>query len=368
MGTAVRRLARALGIALAALIAALIVGESALRVFDPETSYSPPTIRIGSEVRPLGDIVQVLTEAQGALGPRGANLECRVCYDRPRRDDFDAQGCVPVRTNSLGLRDAEILPEKPAGELRVLALGDSFTFGLGVPGDAAWPEVLERLLAGERGGTPRVVNGGFAGGGFRPSGYLPWLESTGLTLEPDAIVLGFCLNDIHPRVPMAILSPPVVRPWLGGVSTLLNRVQRALHVRTHERELARLGPEVARRAMQRFLVEDGEWAKTQAALSEMERLLGERGIPFLVAVFPMFSRLARDYPYATLHEAVTSYCAQEQIPCLDLGPTFVALAERGVEDADFWVHPTDQHPASPAHGRIAAEILQALKPLLAQRP
>lgn len=38
----------------------------------------------------------------------------------------------PVRTNSLGLRDREVAPDPAPGTIRVLALGDSQTFGNGL--------------------------------------------------------------------------------------------------------------------------------------------------------------------------------------------------------------------------------------------
>ena len=56
-------------------------------------------------------------------------------------DDYD----VEVRLNELGLRDGPI-SEVLAGKLRILALGDSYTFGIGVEGDQNWPGVLERRL------------------------------------------------------------------------------------------------------------------------------------------------------------------------------------------------------------------------------
>lgn len=56
-----------------------------------------------------------------------------------------ADYAVEVRLNELGLRDGP-LAEARAGGLRVLALGDSYTFGIGVEGDQNWPGVLEQRL------------------------------------------------------------------------------------------------------------------------------------------------------------------------------------------------------------------------------
>lgn len=50
-----------------------------------------------------------------------------------------------VSVNSLKLRDIEIKP-KEANEYRILCLGDSFTFGLGVNDNETYPRILEQIL------------------------------------------------------------------------------------------------------------------------------------------------------------------------------------------------------------------------------
>ena len=50
---------------------------------------------------------------------------------------------VGYRTNSRGLRDREYPLEKPAGKTRILALGDSFTFGHGIAYGERFTDILE---------------------------------------------------------------------------------------------------------------------------------------------------------------------------------------------------------------------------------
>ena len=49
-----------------------------------------------------------------------------------------------VTTNSIGLRSPEIRQNKP--DLRIVCLGDSVTFGWGVPEEDSYPRQLEHLL------------------------------------------------------------------------------------------------------------------------------------------------------------------------------------------------------------------------------
>jgi hypothetical protein len=96
-------------------------------------------------------------------------------------------------TNSKGLRDArEFAYAKPAGTLRVLALGDSHTQGYEVRQEATFSAVLERYLAA-RDVRAEVLNAGVSG--FSTAEALAYLESEGHRYQPDVVVLGFFAND-----------------------------------------------------------------------------------------------------------------------------------------------------------------------------
>lgn len=110
-------------------------------------------------------------------------------------------GCDPGTAEEASVRRAEPAaapaPAAPApaasadkGPL-VVFLGDSLTAGFGLPGDQAYPAVLDRRLDAE--GTPvRVLNAGVSGdttaGGLAR---LDWL----LKQKPDVLVVGLGGND-----------------------------------------------------------------------------------------------------------------------------------------------------------------------------
>jgi len=104
---------------------------------------------------------------------------------------------VPFRTNRYGLRDEDDFPENPApGEYRLLSLGDSIAFGLGIPITAHYTKLLERRLTESTAGVRyRVING--AGPGFSPSGYYLYLKNEGLRLKPRIVMVEIELcNDV----------------------------------------------------------------------------------------------------------------------------------------------------------------------------
>lgn len=94
--------------------------------------------------------------------------------------------------NSLGFRGSrEFGPKKP-GELRLLLLGDSFTYGFGVNDDQTFASQLERDLRDQQ-IDAEVINAGCPGKGTDYE--LKLFQTVGAKLQPDVTVLCFFPND-----------------------------------------------------------------------------------------------------------------------------------------------------------------------------
>ncbi|MCR9247986.1 MAG: SGNH/GDSL hydrolase family protein [bacterium] len=338
---------------------ALVGAELGFRWFGPGTGgygpgafYTPNGIAI-----PVAEIANYLSGG-GHLGggdlepPAGRltpSLRVKQGYDRPRWDYFDAPLGIEVRHNSRGFRDEEFPVEKPAGEFRVLAFGDSFTWGSGVLAEDAWPHIVEGRL--RQGGSAQVVNCGFACGTYNPTGYDAWLRSDGLLLSPDMVIVGFCLNDMEPKsnaVPMLSYEPPKPEPSFSAILAyaMWTQAVRAARQRPHD-----FTPVVAN--------DPTVWNAVQQALRDLKRTCDDNGIALVLAIFPMLSQLdIEPYPYAGLITMVREFCADAGIRCLDLGPEFIGRTD----ELELWVHPTDQHPNHVGHeimGNRIFEFLQA---------
>ena len=96
-----------------------------------------------------------------------------------------------MRTNARGGRGPAIPPKSDA--LRIVALGDSFTFGQGVEEDEAFVQVAAAALA-QPGRGVEVLNFGVPGHG-QPQG-VALLEHRLLDLEPDVVLLNVFANDL----------------------------------------------------------------------------------------------------------------------------------------------------------------------------
>jgi SGNH hydrolase-like domain, acetyltransferase AlgX len=100
------------------------------------------------------------------------------------------------RLNSHGLYTAEYERTKPIGTVRVVTLGDSFTFDSGmVPPASIWHAQVGTALAGRFGRPVEVVNLGLPAVGPRFAAKM--YEVEGRHLAPDLVVLGlFMGNDL----------------------------------------------------------------------------------------------------------------------------------------------------------------------------
>jgi hypothetical protein len=105
-------------------------------------------------------------------------------------------GRVQVTINSLGMRGPELEP-KATNEFRILSLGESSTFGIGVESDQTYSAVLQRLLnqnASRQKFT--VINAGVPA--YSSFQSLKFLETRGLSLEPDLVLFYHEVNDYLP--------------------------------------------------------------------------------------------------------------------------------------------------------------------------
>ncbi len=104
---------------------------------------------------------------------------------------FSGKDSTTFHTNALGLRDSDI---EEHGAIRILALGDSCTWGWQVPQDDAYPQELQRLLDEHYGARRyRVINAGEPG--YTTYQGLTFLRDTALQLHPAIVIIGFGFND-----------------------------------------------------------------------------------------------------------------------------------------------------------------------------
>jgi len=101
---------------------------------------------------------------------------------------------IEIATNSLGLRDREYFA-KESDDYRILALGDSFTWGgYGIASNETFLKILEKRLNEKSPDTNyQVINAGVPGYGTKEEMF--YLINRGYKLQPDLVILNFFVGN-----------------------------------------------------------------------------------------------------------------------------------------------------------------------------
>ena len=223
------------------------------------------------------------------------------------RGQYDAQlGWKPQpslrsalqNTNARGLRGRREYPyAKPEGTFRLLAHGDSFTWGLGVGDDEIYSSRLAAAIPGSE-----VLNMGINGHGIDQQ-YLYW-RAEGSRYQPDLVLLGFYVADFHrsalqirefpkpsftlDRGTLQLVGSPVPTPtqYLANPETECRSMSRVLDLAVAVRR--RLRPHESEATFR------NKAALTQAILAAWSAELQRSNTSFCVVVIP--HARSRDYP------------------------------------------------------------------------
>jgi hypothetical protein len=99
-----------------------------------------------------------------------------------------------VTTNSEGFRDDDYSLEKQPHAVRIVGIGDSVMFGLGVPQGSDYLSILERKLNMQFAHKEfEIIN--MAVPGYNTVQEVETLKEKGLKYRPDIVILGFITND-----------------------------------------------------------------------------------------------------------------------------------------------------------------------------
>jgi len=107
-----------------------------------------------------------------------------------------------VKINSFSLRDYEFNKDKKQGTFRILAMGGSFTYGLGLPLERTYPKLLEgNLNKNSISKYYQVINAGFPE--YSLSSLVAYLKQKSSQLQPNLILIS-----LEPEVLISEFIPP----------------------------------------------------------------------------------------------------------------------------------------------------------------
>lgn len=293
-----------------------------------------------------------------------------------------------VLTNQEGMRGAE-RAAKPAGFLRVLALGDSFTFGVGAGETDTWPARLERTM-----GNVQVLNAGAPGFGVPDE--VAWFEAHGVDLQPDVVVVAvFLANDLQDASPdqpkVAVVDGSLVVPgetgglrrWLYYHSHLF-RLLKSSVLEGRVRSLLGLKEPWAKRELRAELSLYGpalpeEMRKGAEATEAAVARLASRGVPAVAVLIPSLPQVdpgrwtalldqfgldPAGYDPRRPNRLFREIFERHGVPVLDLTDTFAAA----VQQEQQIYYPIDQHLTPAGYDLMARTIGDFLPGVLRRSP
>ena len=267
------------------------------------------------------------------------------------------------RSNTLGFRDREWSRHKTSSAPRIIALGDSFTYGAGVSYDETFVTLLSQTLITHIPGA-EVLNMGVSGWG--PHEELALLKSTVLDFRPDLVLLNvYAGNDIleDARYKQAV--------FVGGHRYLVHVTGNWFHdhlgpqrwyLYHHLNFLTTVGPMRAQQTLglpgrtetrwRRSAIWfcglygkhptpyfESHWSEARRVYEEMLAILQSNNIKFVIAVHPDPEQLyewtprhacgreseEHSYDFERPQRYLQAWTSAHQVPMVDLLPVFKTL-------------------------------------------
>lgn len=269
----------------------------------------PRSRRQGCAVAAVASLLFVVL-AEGMLRARGYATRVAVWYDPsvgfralPNQERWmlagGGQPVARVSINALGLRGPLAPRERRPGVRRVVTLGDSYTFGVGVEDDETYPARLRDVLA-ETLGDAEVLNVSFPSWNVRDA--LRAYREIARPYGPDVVVFGFTNDDMAPTNPGVRYTDNVLYRSVGRTALAQAFLMRGLarlpgyHVEVPP-ELADLHREWRKHPVriQRSPRDPRYrplWDGATAALDELASAVRADGAELLVLFFPRWEQVA----------------------------------------------------------------------------
>lgn len=268
---------------------------------------------------------------------------------------------VQVRINELGFRDDPLAPTSASQTLRVLGLGDSTMFGLGVEHEQCYMELLEdefKSLLGKDWNVQFIDTGV---PGYNSVQEVETLLERGLALRPDAVLIQYDNND-------TMMPPPLVRPDFLRARHCFVTHPRALLAGQYSDagSLFLIGQE------DRLYADDnplGGWPSVRDAYRRLAVVCRDKNIPlFVLTTFEDFPPIdIRDRPDEN-HERFLDLCRELKLNVIQSYIRANAyLVDTQRDYFSIVMSKTDPHPNLIGHGLIAQAALPVLKDALLAR-
>jgi len=291
------------------------------------------------------------------VAPKGASSYSYLTYSamlgwavRPGIHDAIVFGNKSLNTNSKGIRgNLEYDYKRQPGRLRIMTLGDSFTFGDEISDDETYSTDLAAILP-----NTEVLNLGVSGYGHDQM--LLYLQEEGIKYRPDVVILGYVSLDADRNLrSFNAFAKPKFELSHGQLRLTGVPVPTAAEVLAREPyQLKCLDLAVMLRETVRVILGNKKSAHeiSSAIFDELVKTVRNNGaVPVFVYMPVLHQIIDPREGLTTDEEFLDSYCQRRGVACLFLRPYFREQIKKG---ATFNV---EIHWDPQAH-RLAAQAMR----------
>ena len=246
---------------------------------------------------------------------------------------------VNVVINSHGHRNKETTINKPPQTTRLVMLGDSLTFGWGVPLENTVSERLETLLnEGSHDKRFEVINAGI--GNTNTEMQVARFLADEAKFSPDIVILNYFIND-------AELIP---RP---NKNIFMKYSASYVFFSLRIASIGRIffgGKQWNQYYLDLYKEKSEGWLRAQFFFKKLSQYCQSKNIQLLLVNYPELHQL-QPYSFRVVTQKLKNMAKQQEVLFFDLLTTF-----QGQKEEDLWVSRQDQHPNSLACKLIAQAI------------
>jgi lysophospholipase L1-like esterase len=249
--------------------------------------------------------------------------------------------------NDYGIRDRDYDFDKPPGGLRIVTIGDSVGYGFCndwevLDLDSLFMKQLERNLQQKSRGPVEAIN--LCVSGYDAVQEVEFLAVKGLALDPDIVVMAYCLNDDFDASKELQFFRREPHYGIDGVIAqklvLKSHLARMIWLHDWKREP---------RTQQREPI-----SRTEQGFARLAALGREHGFQPVIVVFPLFEPIAT-YRWHGAHQRAAALAAKYGIPVLDLLEPFREASQD--ELSRLQGRCNREHPDESGH-RVAARAIE----------
>lgn len=243
-------------------------------------------------------------------------------------------GCVFYSINNLGFRNTfPVEIQKPSGAKRIVAIGDSFTFGFGVLEDDTFLSKLGNYFLAKN-EKVEVINAAEPAADL--SVYKKILNEKVTPLSPDILLVGININDVT-----IFPTNLIIEKVSGKLDFKIRQYSRLLDFIFYIIEKNVSAKENLKNILASYTPEKKE--EFRSFINDLKKYSEEKKTKVFIMIHPIYYDF-NHYAFESIHNDLDSIVKESNLPYYDFLETF-----RDKSAEDFWITKNDQHPNEKAH-------------------